>query len=69
MGLSIVKSIVDDLNGEIKVESSINEGTEISISLKRCAKQDNSLKITDANPSKPVDSNFIFELKKEEYGN
>lgn len=35
LGLYIVKNIVDDLKGEIKVHSKVNEGTCFSIKLKK----------------------------------
>ena len=66
MGLGIVKKIIDDIKGEISIESKYGEGTTLKISFARHFPAENEKTYNNIELSNPLDISVI-ELKPETY--
>ena len=68
IGLSIVKKIIDEVNGEIEINSTPNIGTEFKLKFKRYYLKRNNIIINeDYNSTKPIKSLSNIYLKDSDY--
>jgi len=67
MGLNIIKKIIDEIDGKIKIISKINQGSKFMILFKKYELNDNDTMIMNFNTSKPIDYIINPEIKKEVY--
>lgn len=67
VGLSIVKKIIDQVNGVIKIASKINNGTSLSIFFKRYNLSDLDIVEKEIECSKPIKNIESYNVKEESY--
>lgn len=67
MGLSIVKHVIDEIGGTIRVHSMIDEGTTFDIILKKIPIKEDVTVMNDFIVSEPIDSIETFMLDAENY--
>ena len=64
IGLSIVKRIMDEIDGEINIKSELNKGTEFTIKFKEYHLKRNDIVNTYYEISKPIKNTFNVKLKE-----
>ncbi len=67
LGLSIVKKIVDEIDGSINLESEPGKGTAFTVRLKRSASVEKTNPVKEAACSIPMDNFAIVRLEKESF--
>ena len=67
MGLNIVKIIIKEVKGEIKIDSKLNEGAAFKIILQKHIITNDDILQKDIKYSKPIDNVVHIELKEKEF--